>query len=174
MVISHALQAPTPGQTQSVSMSWQRKGRGAAKGGDGRQTEFSVGTLPPKFTGAGDLEDVLCFCTRTAPRPALSQLDFMGGCGRGRMCVCFTPVRKAILLRSSASLSTVLFPGKLFCVNLFWVLTVFQCFPAVSTLCYTIPCAPMITPLFIFIVSLNSISQFRNVGTFICIVIFIR
>lgn len=31
----------------------------------------------------------------------------------------------------------------------------------------------MIIPLFIFIVFLNSISQFRNVGTFIYIVIFI-
>lgn len=99
-------------------------------------------TLRPEFTGAGDSgrRSLLGFSARTTPRPAFNQLDFMGAWGWGRMCLCYTSIREAILLRSSASLSAVLFPGRLFCVNLFWVLTVFRCFPALSTLCcYTLP-----------------------------------
>ena len=110
MVISYALQALTPGEIHSVSTE-QRNGGGVAGGrwrADG-------------FTGAGGSgrRSSLGFSARTTPRPAFNQLDFMGAWGWGRMCLCYTSIREAILLRSSASLSAVVFPGRLFCVNLF-------------------------------------------------------
>lgn len=96
------------------------------------------GLCPTNFIGTRDLGRSVFFWFSLFP--FLCQLGFVVVGGWGWVCLCcFRVVYKAILLKRSAFLFSVYFLWQTsFVKNLFWVLIVFQYFPALSSLYVTL------------------------------------